>query len=372
VNIVYIAASNIPSRMANNIHVMKMCQAFAHNGHTVTLIIPGKNEMEQEIPDIFEYYNVDKIFTVLYIPLSRIKGRGYYGYFAVKTAINIKADLIYCRNSASFYFSVNKKSKVIYETHLPRNNNKILSKYLFQRTIHHNSFQKLVVITKTLKDYYEQFYPFLKNKIQVAPDGADPISDSIVPIVLPNAGKRIQVGYIGHLYKGKGMEIVNRLAPLCPWADFHVVGGFESDIDFWKTQCKEIDNLVFHGYIPYNAVDSYILAFDVLLLPNQEKVIIKGGDDIGSWTSPLKAFEYMAAKKPILASDLPVLREVFENDYNALLAPPDNVELWAINLKKMHTDKELSQKIADNAYNDFMQKYTWFVRAREIVKDMST
>jgi glycosyltransferase involved in cell wall biosynthesis len=347
---------------------MKICHAFSRNGHKVTLVVPGKKQETEQGTEIFEYYGVDKLFDILYIPWLKIKGRGFiFGYLAARAAKRLKPDLVYCRSIIGCYFSVNKSPNVILEAHTPIDQNGIFSQYIFKKIIYHNNFQKLVVITKALKNYFEKFHPFLEDRIQVAPDGADPIPDNIEPVILPNAGKRMQVGYIGQLYKGKGMEVISRLAPLCPWADFHVVGGLKTDIEFWESVCKT-DNLFFHGYVPHNVVGSYISAFDVLLLPNQEKVSTKSGCEIGSWTSPLKAFEYMSARKPILVSDLPVLREIFTDNSNALLAPPENIELWAENLKKICNDRECADRIANQAYNEFIEKYTWQVRASELVK----
>ena len=42
--ILYISNSIIPSRTANSIHVMKMCQAMADNGHEVILIAPNQKK----------------------------------------------------------------------------------------------------------------------------------------------------------------------------------------------------------------------------------------------------------------------------------------------------------------------------------------
>ena len=40
--ILYISKSTIPSRTANSVHVMKMCQAFSDIGHDVVLLAPIK------------------------------------------------------------------------------------------------------------------------------------------------------------------------------------------------------------------------------------------------------------------------------------------------------------------------------------------
>ena len=60
--ILYISKSIIPSRTANSIHVMKMCQAFSDNGHEVILITPDqKNQYEKDVKNVFEYYDVKKL-----------------------------------------------------------------------------------------------------------------------------------------------------------------------------------------------------------------------------------------------------------------------------------------------------------------------
>ena len=63
--ILYISKSVIPSRTANSIHVMKMCQALADNNHQVILLAPRiKGKYEKNISDVFEFYGVKKNFKI--------------------------------------------------------------------------------------------------------------------------------------------------------------------------------------------------------------------------------------------------------------------------------------------------------------------
>ena len=56
--ILYISKSVIPSRSANSIHVMKMCNAFANSGHEVVLLAPDiANKYEKNVNNIYDYYN---------------------------------------------------------------------------------------------------------------------------------------------------------------------------------------------------------------------------------------------------------------------------------------------------------------------------
>ena len=76
--ILYISNSIIPSKTANSINVMKMCQAFSENDHEVTLLAPDrKNEYEKKVNDIYEYYGIKKFsYKKLWYP--NIKGGVFF------------------------------------------------------------------------------------------------------------------------------------------------------------------------------------------------------------------------------------------------------------------------------------------------------
>jgi len=368
-NIVYISTSTIPSRTANSIHVMKMCQAFAHNGHEVVLLAPDKKEdIEPGIDDVFDCYGVDPNFSLQKVTWYSLKGRGYiYGWLAARAAIRHKPDLVFCRNLIGCYFAALSGQKVIFESHSPIIDGGRLSEWFFKMLLKRKELYKLVVITHALKAYYEENYPELKGKIQVAPDGADPVPENVQLIDLPNKGNRLQLGYVGHLYEGKGMEVVVELAKHCCWADFHVVGGKERDISHWKDLVRGLSNITFYGFIPHSKTISYIKSFDILLLPNQPEVQANGKSDIGRWTSPLKMFEYMASGNPIIASDLAVLREVLENNKNALLCPPQEIKKWIEAISELNLNRKKMEKVGINALTCFSQKYSWLSRASTLV-----
>src|SRR5690606_120420 len=142
------------------------------------------------------------------------------------------------------------------------------------------------------------------------------------------------------------MELISRIVGLCPDARFTIVGGNCSEIESWKAETAGQANIHFAGHVPHGEVARYIAAFDVVLLPNQNTVSSsRGTGSIGAWTSPLKMFEYMAAGKPIVASDLPVLREVLHDGESALLCSPDDPKRWAATIATLHRDPELRQRL---------------------------
>jgi glycosyltransferase involved in cell wall biosynthesis len=107
-------------------------------------------------------------------------------------------------------------------------------------------------------------------------------------------------------------------------------------------------------------------SFDVVLAPYRREVKPHSALDVAPWMSPLKLFEYMAARKPIVASDLPVIREVVEHGDTAWLCSPDDDEAWVQALTRLHAEPEMAKSLASNAYALWQRHYTWDARAAAI------
>ena len=121
-------------------------------------------------------------------------------------------------------------------------------------------------------------------------------------------------------------------------------------------------NVHIQGYVPYYKVSTYMSAADVLVVPNS------GRYDISKYyTSPIKLFEYMASKRPIVAANLPSLREVVVDQETALLFNPDDPNSLAKAIRLLQVDSELSKELVANAVL-VSRKYTWNNRANNILE----
>lgn len=109
--------------------------------------------------------------------------------------------------------------------------------------------------------------------------------------------------------------------------------------------------------------------FDVVIAPYQRSVTGFGKKrDISAWMSPLKIFEYMAAGLPMVISDLPVLREVLTEGWNARLVSPDDPLQWAAVIRELRADAAQRARLASNARADFLSKHSWDSRARTVLE----
>jgi len=358
---------------------MKMCNAFASNGHEVILLMPiQKNDKYvNKVSDIYKFYDVKNIFKIQQIPvrtfpLKLLTKRINYNLLALKYINKIKPDLVYGRSVIGCALAALFNYKVIIELHnkLPHQRDRVF----FHLLLKSKNLEKIIVVTHKLKEYYINTYKINGDKIIVCPNGADEVTNSEKNDTLRKRKEVLQVGYVGNLYKGKGMEIIVEVASKMPDVDFHIIGGTDKEIRYWKGYIKST-NIYFHGFIDQKKLALYINALDICLVPNQKIVVSIVGDiddkyitkrNYGDITCPLKIFQYMAHKKPIIASDLPVIRE-FLNENNAILVPPDDIDAWVKAIYKLK-DETLRRKLGSNAYEDFIGNYTWKKRADKVLQ----
>jgi glycosyltransferase involved in cell wall biosynthesis len=367
--LVYVAGSIIPSRAANSIHIMKMCAAFGSNGHNVTLVVPDRPERAQSVSDVFEYYGTAPVFRIVRLPWLRIPGRSLpFAWLAARLAERLRPDFVYGRTVQACYFSVLRGLSTIFESHVPLAEYDRVGAWMFTRMIRHAALRRVVVASHALRRHYEQEHPELGGRLRTAPDAADEVREAVLHERAQHDARDIlKVGYVGHLYRGRGVELIAELARRCPWAEFHVIGGMQSDIEEWRRRCAATANLVFDGFCPPGQVQAHMARLDVVLAPYQRRVAIYGNSgDTSSWMSPLKIFEYMAARKPMIASDLPVLREVLD-DSNAILVDPEDIDAWQDALVSLR-DPQRREQLGTKAHEDFVANYTWRARADRVLE----
>jgi len=344
---------------------MKMCQGFANQGNRVSLITRGvKNH---KIND-YDYYGVKANFRIIKFNIKdiRIISSILFSTFAIIKIMTLKPDLIYTRHRFILVFLKLFNIHLIFEDHSPPVG---IYKYIINRAINRSN-TNIVLISNALKKLYKRNLPNIERiKFIVAHDGADPIPTGQLSTPILNLDKsKCNCGYIGHLYKGRGINIILQIAKQMPNNLFHVIGGDAKDIDYWRLK-NHNNNVLFYGYIKPNKIPYLLGEFDILLAPYQKQVYLRNGLNTGSWMSPLKIFEYMSSGVPIICSKIKVLEEVLINGMNAIMVPHNSIGHWVDAIKKLTMNDKLRKKIAQRALRDFMENYTWENRVKYILKN---
>lgn len=215
-------------------------------------------------------------------------------------------------------------------------------------------------ITNAIKADLLNVFPSVTKEIEVIPDAASSPNHQYVSEIRDS--ETLKIAYVGSFHEGKGLEQILMLAGALPQHRFVIIGGTESQLAEKRKHCA--DNVDFLGFIDQGELWEQMRDIDICLLPNQPKVKTGKKSDIGRYTSPLKMFEYMAYAKPIIASDLEVLREVLD-DSVACLVPPSDLQAWAEAVKKLESFSE-RKRLSNNALQMFNDRFTWDHRAVHI------
>jgi glycosyltransferase involved in cell wall biosynthesis len=151
---------------------------------------------------------------------------------------------------------------------------------------------------------------------------------------------------------------------LVPDAHGLVVGGHAAEPDL--ARLKELavrlgiaDRVTFTGIVEPARVPALLRQARVLALPNPESAISS------RFTSPLKLFEYMAAGRAIVASDLPAIREILHHGIDALLVTPGSAEALAGGIRLLLGDPVLATRLACAAAAA-APEYSWARRAERL------
>lgn len=360
--ILYIANIRLPTEKAHGLQIMKTCEAFAGNGVHVELMVPARKNAIVEAP--FSYYGVEEQFLITTMPVLDWVRFGRIGVFvstllfseAVRFPQSFRdADLLYSRDAIVLLQYILLHRPFVFEAHAPPT---------FVSKIVARSARKTIVISGGLRSaYIEAGVP--AEKIVVAPDAVDLSLFSDAP---DKADARATLGfskekvalYAGHLYARKGAHTVAAAAKLLPNVLFVFVGGTAHDVEQFKRDWSDQPNVRIIGHVSHQLVPTYLRAADALILPNSGK-----DADSARFTSPMKLFEYMGSMTPIVASDVPSVREVLDEGSAAFFSP-DDPESLAIALKNVLDDGALSGRIAEGARTR-VEAYTWDMRAKKIL-----
>ncbi|HJR82255.1 MAG TPA: glycosyltransferase family 4 protein [Anaerolineales bacterium] len=359
-----IAGSTIPSDTANSLQVMKTCQALVQIGHDVTLLVPGSKNTTVNLK---QHYGLQTEFPIEWFSSS---SRRRFTWDSVRQAGALKADLIYSWFPQSAVFGLLRGIPVVFEIHIQPTG---LFGPLWHRafaTLHGR--RRLASITDALVNILERDFHlhFPDDEVVIAPNGVD--LERFASLPDPVAARR-QIGLreaptvmcTGHLYAGRGADLFLALAKSLPQAQFVWVGGRLEDIETWK-QRVESDNVTFTGFIPNRDLPLYQAAADILLMPYSRSIMGSSGSaDSAAVASPMKMFEYMAAGRAIVSSDLSVIREVL-NERNAVFCKPGEIEDWRLEIEALLKDDARRMELGKQARRD-VQGYTWVARAQRIM-----
>lgn len=359
--LLYIANIRMPSERAHSVQIMKTCEAFVRAGVELTLVVPNRTTDIAEDP--FEYYGVRTRFPIIRLQVADLVRFGMLGFlieeatfaFSVQRYVRQDSwDVVYGRDERVLRKFVGATgSRVVWESHE--------GSWNFAAKALARAVSKLVVISGGLERIYlERGIPW--EKIVVAHDGVD--LDAFRDLPSPTAA-RGKLGlpemptavYVGSFGGWKGTEIFFEAAAFMPNVQYVAVGGKPNEL---TTLSQRYPHVRFVGEQPYRDAALYHAAGDCVVIPNTARNPVSN-----FMTSPLKVFTAMASGRPIIASDIPSLRDILDETEVFFFAPDDPRALAAA-IRSCVSHTADSKERAERARKK-VEQYTWDARARRIL-----
>jgi glycosyltransferase involved in cell wall biosynthesis len=391
--IIYVAKTFFPTKGAYFVQIINTCYALAERGCKVWLLVERTKDMS--VKEAMGFYGLKehpnlKVYRLPCIEADksrkiRVSWKETFYFSAICKVLSLiireKVDIIFLRRGLSLTKILIKlrwllKVPIIYETHdvehmalaesqrwtpkRKKTSERKLDKIRRLEEFVYSKVDGLVTATENLKRIVQEEFG-TETKIAAIHNGIR--IDETVMGVRPD--RKEDIYYVGGLSPWKGVDTLVSSMKYLQKSRLIIVGGSPPrDMERLKKLVIENnleDRIIFKGFVPYKSAREYLERARVLVLPNRDYFYNR------YFSCNIKLFEYMAAAAPIVASDLPALREILKDGKSAILVKPDDPKALAEGIKKALEDEELSRRIAENAYEDVKQ-YTWDKRAERILE----
>ena len=363
--IVYVTHTRFPTQKAHGLATLKLCEALVREGFRVEILAPRLWQNSTADPFNSESHErkvpIRRVFT---IDLPGIGFSGRLGFLIYALSFSIKA---------FFYCLRYPRSGIVFFSHdyIPLALLAIIRQNVFYDVHHFPGWNPLYRIltrraggfgtqTRWKNEELQKRFSIPASKIVYWPNGTDlrifnvPHSKEAARKILGIPLDKKVVIYTGHLFPWKGVDTLVAARRLLPENYvIYIVGGE-------KNNRRDEGGIVYIPFQAHEKIPLWLWAADVLVLPNtgKEKVSLY-------YTSPLKLFEYMASRRPIVASRLPSITEILSEEI-AYLAEPDDPASFAVRIQEACNDGFEANRRAIEAEKRVRRSYTWEERARHL------
>lgn len=340
-----------------------------HNVHVIQAplfdsIETNFQEIDVDIPDNLFLYDVEIspfIWNRNY-PLNKLIKKGYYTIKSIKKVKEIikefNIDVLFVYNIPQYpLMKIDSCFKIfdyaddyiaMLKHELGRLGNPVI--YSFGQSILDKMVKQsdlTLVISKVLA---ESIHTDVQEKVKIIPNGVD--FDNLKY----GCGKDIRekykkpiIGFIGSFEYFIDFDIILDTSAILKDYTFLLVGSGRNFKEV-KGQIEDrgLKNVILTGGVPHAEVMKYIDAMDICL--NIFKKI-----PISHGASPLKLFEYLSMKKPVISTRLDEVKNI-DKDF---LFYADTPEELREQIKIILTCKDIVKKHIEDGYNIVRRKYNW-------------
>ncbi|AIY00867.1 hypothetical protein ART_1268 [Arthrobacter sp. PAMC 25486] len=170
------------------------------------------------------------------------------------------------------------------------------------------------------------------------------------------------IGTVSSLVDYEGMdhlvEAFAILSPQFPKLRLLIVGSGTSAPSL-QDQAKRLglgSKAIFTGRVPRESTPIYHAALDIFVVPRKDLAVTRA-------VTPLKPVEALASARPVVASNLPALREIIEGNVNGRLSAADDPADLARVLSELLSDQDLRENLGTAGRSRVLETRTWAANA---------
>lgn len=377
--ILYTAFDIVPSPKGASTHILHNIRGLVNRKYGVHLMTPNDGLLPTE--DTIEGARVTRIAQDL--TQNFLARASHFGNsILTHLTLNPNYDVVHYRNIwDGLHIAQNKKRfgyKTLFEVnglpsielkyHYPGLDSDLLSKIKEQEIATLHLSDAIICPSNVTRDYIASL-GLNRKLVTVIPNGVS--ASDFSPSPLPERDGRVPVLlYIGTLADWQGLDIVIKALPKIlehQPVRLHIVGRGRSRQR--KILSKQIRRLGVEGSvtvqpaIPHHEIPSLISESDICIAP-----LGLNDRNVTQGACPIKVLEYMAAGRPLLASNMPIVRELVREDLDALLFSPNDPADLARQALAILNDFELSKRLAKSASERALTKFTWHESQKKLGK----
>lgn len=374
---IFMVCETLSEETAQTTQIIEITTSLKRFGHEILLFAPSIRK-----------YTGNKKFNIICVPtidifaLRSIVYQFFLFIYMLIYYLKFKPNLVYTRmgvfSIAPVLFSkifglphvLHLADDIVEDMNVQNTNSSLITIYKVIEKINCRLSSKITTTTPNIKYALHKRWNTPSNRIVTISNGANidlfkPINPKNVRNELKLNQNSYYIGFIGGLVQWQGLEYLIQSAPLIlnefQNTKFLIVGDGQMKEELMELVAKTnvSDNFVFTGAVPYEEVPKYINVSDVCVAP----FVRARNEKIG--LSPLKIYEYAACEKTIVASRMPNL-EFIEDQNTGILVEPENPEELAKAIIKLQKNEKLREEMGKNGREYVVKDHSWEAVARRV------
>ena len=265
-------------------------------------------------------------------------------------------------------FEVNGLPSIELKYHYPGIDSGLLSKLKEQEIAALHLSDAIICPSNVTREYIASL-GLDRTRVTVIPNGVSP-SDFAASPVPARKGRIPTLLYIGTLADWQGLEVVIKALPKILQEEavrLQIVGrGRSRQRKFLVKQIRKLgveESVSIQPAVPHHEIPALIAEADICIAP-----LGLNDRNVTQGACPIKILEYMASGRPLIASNMPIVRELVREDRDALLFSPSDPDDLARQVRALLNDFELSQRLAASASERALTKFTWHEAQKKLLK----